>query len=76
MRPSTRLNTPTLECLRIMSTDLDDLRLLRAFGECQMMAQLIARRWLVPLLIHKEFRVRQPLLARGNFASVNLNHQK
>jgi hypothetical protein len=50
--------------------------LLRTFGECQMLAQQIARRWLVSLLINKEFRVCHPLLARGNFASVNLNHQK
>jgi hypothetical protein len=40
------------------------------------MAQRIARRWLVSPLIHKELRVGHPLLARGNFASVNPNHQK
>jgi hypothetical protein len=40
------------------------------------MAQLIATRVLISPLIHKEFPVRHPLLARGHFASVNLNHQK
>jgi hypothetical protein len=46
------------------------------FGEHQVMAQLIAKRVLISPLIHKDFPVRHPLLARGNFASVNLNHQK
>jgi hypothetical protein len=49
---------------------------LRTFGECQMMAQLIARRGLVSPLIHKELRVCHLLLARDNCAAVNLNHQK
>ena len=39
------------------------------------MAQLIAKKVLISSLIHKVFR-RHSLLARGNFASVNLNHQK
>jgi hypothetical protein len=46
------------------------------FGEHQVMAQLIATRVLISPLIHKDFPVRPPLLARGNFASMNLNHQK
>jgi hypothetical protein len=46
------------------------------FGEHQVMAQLIAKRMLISPLINKDFPVRHPLLARGNFASVNLNHQK
>jgi hypothetical protein len=46
------------------------------FGEPQVMAQLIAEKVLISSLIHKDFPVRHPLLARGNFASVNLNHQK
>jgi hypothetical protein len=46
------------------------------FGEHQVMAQLIAKRVLIALLINKDFPVRHPLLARGNVASVNLNHQK
>jgi hypothetical protein len=46
------------------------------FGEHQVMAQLIAKRVLISPLINKDFPVRYPLLARGNFASVNLNHQK
>jgi hypothetical protein len=46
------------------------------FGEHQVMAQLIAKRVLVFPLIHKDFPVRHLLLARGNVASVNLNHQK
>jgi hypothetical protein len=61
---------------RTFYTDLDDLRLLRTFGEHQMMAQLRARRLLGCPLINKEFRVCHPLLARGNVASGNLNHQK
>ena len=51
-------------------------RLFVIFGEHQVMAQLIAKRVLISLLINKDFPVRHPLLARGNFASVNLNHQK
>jgi hypothetical protein len=46
------------------------------FGEHQVMAQLIAKRVLISPLINKDFPVRHPLLTRGNFASVNLNHQK
>jgi hypothetical protein len=46
------------------------------FGEHQVMAQLIAKRVLISPLINKDFSVRHPLLARGNVASVNLNHQK
>jgi hypothetical protein len=46
------------------------------FGEHQVMAQLIATRVLISPLINKDFSVRHPLPARGNFASVNLNHQK
>jgi hypothetical protein len=46
------------------------------FGEHQVMAQLIAKRVLIAPLIHKDFPVRHSLLARGNVASVNLNHQK
>jgi hypothetical protein len=46
------------------------------FGEHQVMAQLIAKRVLISPLINKDFPVRHPLLIRGNFASVNLNHQK
>jgi hypothetical protein len=46
------------------------------FGEHQVMAQLIAKRVLISPLINKGFPVRHPLLARGNFASVNLHHQK
>jgi hypothetical protein len=45
-------------------------------GEHQVMAQLIAKRVLMSPLIHKDFPVRHPRLARGNFASVTLNHQK
>ena len=46
------------------------------FGKHQVMAQRIAKRVLISPLIHKDFPVRLPLLARDNFASVNLNHQK
>jgi hypothetical protein len=47
-----------------------------SFGEHQVMAQLIVTRVLISPLINKDFPVRHPLLARGHFASVNLNHQK
>jgi hypothetical protein len=46
------------------------------FGEHQVVAQLIVTRVLISPLIHKDSPVCHPLLARGNFASVNLNHQK
>jgi hypothetical protein len=46
------------------------------FGEHQVMAQLIVKRVLTSPLVHKDFPVHHHLLARGNFASVNLNHQK
>ena len=47
-----------------------------SFGEYQMMAQLIAKRWLVSPLIHKDFRAYHPSLAQGHGALVTLNHQK
>jgi hypothetical protein len=50
--------------------------LLRTFGERQTVAQPIAKSVLISPLINKDFPVRYPLLARGNFASVTLNHQK
>ena len=46
------------------------------FGEHEVMAQLIAKRVLIFPLIHKDFPVRHPFLARANCASVNLNHQQ
>jgi hypothetical protein len=46
------------------------------FGEHQMIAQLIAKRVLIFPLINKDLRDCYPLFVRGNFASVNLNHQK
>jgi hypothetical protein len=46
------------------------------FGEHQVMAQLIAKSVRIAPLITKDFPVRHPLLARGNVAAVNLNHQK
>jgi hypothetical protein len=45
------------------------------FGEHQVMAQLIAKRMLIAPLMNKDFPVRPPLLARGNFTPVNLNHR-
>ena len=46
------------------------------FGAHQGMAQLIATSVLISPWIHKDFPVSPPLLARGNCASVNLNHHK
>jgi hypothetical protein len=43
----------------------------------RVMTQLMMkRRWFIYPLINKEFRVCHPLLARGNFVPVTLNHQK
>jgi hypothetical protein len=55
---------------------LHAIRLFVIFGEHQVMAQLIATRVLISPLMNKDFSVRHPLPARGNFASMNLNHQK
>ena len=60
---------------RIVSTDLDELRLLGAFGECQAIAQLVARKWLVSPVIKRDFPGGYLLLARGHLASATLNHQ-
>jgi hypothetical protein len=46
------------------------------FGECQLIAKLITRGSPVTPLIHKDFRVCHPLLARRNYAALTLNHQK
>jgi hypothetical protein len=62
--------------IRPVWAKLHAIRLFVIFGEHQVMAQLIAKRMLISPLINKDFPVRHPLLARGNFASVNLNHQK
>jgi hypothetical protein len=50
--------------------------LLAIFGECQVMAQPVARRLLVSPLMNKDFRDCSLILARGNRASATLNHQK
>jgi hypothetical protein len=60
---------------RIVYTVLNSLRLLGAFGECQVMAQPVARRLLVSSLINKDFRGCYLVLVSGNFASATLNHQ-
>ena len=49
--------------------------ILATFGEYQVMAQLVATRWLVFPLMKEDFRVCHPLLARGDGASATLNHQ-
>jgi hypothetical protein len=41
-----------------------------------MMAQLIAKQWLVSPFINKDFRVCHPRLGSGNFTSIHPNHQK
>jgi hypothetical protein len=41
---------------RIMSTDLDDLRLMTSFGGCQVMAQPVAKGFFVSPLIIRGFR--------------------
>jgi hypothetical protein len=50
--------------------------LMGTFGEYQMLAQLIATRWLVLPWIHKDVRAYHPPLAQSHSASVTLNHQK
>jgi hypothetical protein len=64
-----------LLCPLIFYTDLDHSRLLAAFGECQVIAQLVARRWFIAPLIHKDFRGCYHCLVSGVFASATLNHQ-
>jgi hypothetical protein len=59
-----------------MANRVKILWLIVSFGEHQVMAQLIAKKVLISPLINKDFSVRHPLPARGNFASMNLNHQK
>jgi hypothetical protein len=59
----------------IPATQSSAKRLMANFGERQVMAQPVARRLLVSLLVHKDFRVCYPLLARGDCASAILNHQ-
>jgi hypothetical protein len=53
----------------------NDFAISITFGECQVMAQLVATRLLVFPLMKEDFRVCHPLLARGDFASATLNHQ-
>jgi hypothetical protein len=65
-----------VECPRIVSMDLNDLRLLGAFGESQVMGQPVAKGLLVSPSITGDFRGCYFLLARGNHASATLNHQK
>jgi hypothetical protein len=60
---------------RIGADPAKTLWLIVAFGEHQVMAQLIAKRVLISPLMNKDFPVRHPLLALGNVVSVNLNHQ-
>jgi hypothetical protein len=47
-----------------------------AFGECQVMAQMVARRLLVPPLMNRDFRGGYLTRARGYRASATLHHQK
>jgi hypothetical protein len=51
-------------------------RLFVTFGEYQMMAQLVTRRWLISPLIYKDFRAYRLPLGHGHCASVTLHHQK
>jgi hypothetical protein len=53
----------------------NDFAISITFGECQVMAQPVARRLLVPPLINRDFRGCYLTRARGNLASANLNHQ-
>jgi hypothetical protein len=64
-----------LECPRIVSTDVDVLRPLANVGECEVMAQPVARSLLVSPLINQDFRGRYLMLASGNLGSATLNHQ-
>ena len=63
-------------CPHIYSTDLNDLWCLAIFGECRLMAWLISRKRLSSPLIKKDFRAYHPLLARGDYTAVTMNHQK
>jgi hypothetical protein len=46
------------------------------FGECEAMAQPVARGWLLSPLIHQDFRDCYLRVAGVNLASATLNHQK
>ena len=65
-----------MRALQVASNHVRTLWLFVIFGEHQVMAQLIARECSFLPLINKDFPVRHVPLAHGNFASVNLNHQK
>jgi len=67
---------PVMACAVLLPNHVKVSWLFVTFGEHQVMAQLIAKGDLISPLINKGFPVRHPLLSRGNFASVNLNHQK
>jgi hypothetical protein len=51
---------------------INAIRVLGTFGECQVMAQSVARRWLVFPLINKDFRVCYHLLISDDFPSAQL----
>jgi hypothetical protein len=72
MRPDTTTGQPSRYGPNLATT----LWLIVSFGEHQVMAHLIAKGVFISSLIHKDFPVHHPRLARGNVASVNLNHQK
>jgi hypothetical protein len=67
--------TNGMVCPRIVSTDLNDLRLLGAFGECRVMTQTVARRLPAPPLMHRDFRGAYLARTHGHHASATLNHQ-
>jgi hypothetical protein len=54
---------------------LNAIRLLGAFGECQAIAQTVARRLLVPPFMSGDFRDCYLMRAYGNSVSAALNHQ-
>jgi hypothetical protein len=66
-RNAARAKPNPMEYPRIMSTDLNDLRLLGRFGECQVMTHPVAKRLFISSLIIKSFRGYDLPLDRGSY---------
>jgi hypothetical protein len=63
-------SAPKMEYPRIASTDLDGLWLLATLGECQVIAQPVARRLLVSSLIHTKIPALQNPVAHWCVANL------
>jgi hypothetical protein len=66
--PRGRVPLRLVLCPFIYSTDLNGLRLLARFGECQVMTHPVAKRLFISSLIIKSFRGYYLPLDRGSYA--------